>query len=45
MMKNSLNYRGFNILDYGAVEIKAAAAFSYKGYVISMSAVFGPFKP
>ncbi len=42
MMKDNLNHKGFGIMDTSGNQVAAAAAaaFAYRGFIISMSQVF-----
>ena len=40
MMRDNLNYKGFGIMDAAGNHVKAGAGFAYKGYIISMTAIY-----
>lgn len=39
MMKDNLNSKNFGIMDVGGTQLPAAAAFAYRGFIISMNQV------
>lgn len=39
-MRDNLNSKGFGIMDANGNHVKAGAGFAYKGYIITMTAIY-----
>lgn len=39
-MRDNLNFKGFGIMDAAGNHVKAGAGFAYKGFIISLTAIY-----